>query len=103
MNIKIIKCPICNKVIYLDKIETVTMFKNNCNLESIHHSCYKCNKDLVIIIKRDRTYIGSFSPNDYFYGYKNIEYIVFDCIEKDYISCEGYRIDIGGGLYAIEY
>ena len=101
MDIKIIKCPSCNRIIYLDRIETVTIYGSN--WESTHHSCYKCNKNLVIVLKTGKTHIGSFSSNDNYYGYKDIELKVFDCIEKDYISCEGYRIDIGGGLYAIEY
>lgn len=92
------KCPICNKIIYLDKIAPTTICGHN--WESIHHSCYKCNKDLVVVTKSDRIYMGSFSPNDHYYGYENIEIKVFDCIAKDYISCKGYKIDTGG-LYAV--
>ena len=42
------------------------------------------------------------SSNDNYYGYKDIELKVFDCVSKKYISSKGYKFDIGGGLYAIQ-
>lgn len=99
MSLKVIKCPICNKVIRLDKIKTDTVYGHTWSGTS--HSCPECKNVLIEVVCSDKVYLGSLSPNDHHYAHQRTDIKVFDCIEKDYVWCKGYKVDIGGGLYAI--